>query len=111
MNLHIRLPRTGHHAAIAIVALAVTGGTFLAMTGVAAAATPPPATSQSPVAAAASSHSDIVHKGMFSVEETITNNTDSDWTFDPQNTNEGTDNHWQQRPQQTLKAHTQRGRL
>ncbi|GAA4172338.1 hypothetical protein [Gryllotalpicola koreensis] len=51
-------------------------------------------------------HPTVVDKGWFSVQETITNNTNVDWTFNAQNTSEGLDNHWQQRPQQVLKAHT-----
>jgi hypothetical protein len=84
--------------------VALTGCAFLAMVGVAAASTPQAATS---VANAATDiHPDVVDKGFYSVQETITNNTDADWTFNAQNTNEGYDNHWQQRPQQTLYAHT-----
>jgi hypothetical protein len=53
-----------------------------------------------------SSQPAVVDKGWFSVQETITNNTNTDWTWNSQNTTEGTNNHWQARPQQVLKAHS-----
>ncbi|WP_162940177.1 hypothetical protein [Gryllotalpicola protaetiae] len=83
------------HIAAAAVAAAI-GGASLTGAGAAGAH----------AAGAGDIHTTVVDKGWFSVQETITNNTDVDWTFNPQNTSEGTENHWQQRPQQVLKAHT-----
>lgn len=46
-------------------------------------------------------------KGAYSVEETITNNTDQDWTYDSADSqSSGNGGHWANQPQQTLRAHT-----
>lgn len=89
-----RIATIARRAAAPVVAIALTGAAFLALTGVASAATP------------ADMHSTALDKGVYSLQETIPNNTDYDWTYNAQNTCESDTDHWQQRPQQVLAAHT-----
>ena len=90
-----RIATIARRAAAPVAAIALTGAAFLALTGVASAATP-----------AVDIHSTAVDKGVYSLQETITNNTDYDWTHNAQNSCESDTDHWQQRPQQVLAAHT-----
>jgi hypothetical protein len=90
-----RITRIARRTAAPIVAITLTGAAFLALTGVASAATP-----------AVAIPSTAVDKGVYSLQETITNNTDVAWTYNAQNSSEADADHWQQRPQQVLAAHT-----
>ena len=90
-----RIRTIARRAAAPVAAIALTGGAMLMMTGVASAATLP-----------TDIHSTAVDKGLYSLQETITNNTNYDWTFNAQNTSEADGDHWQDRPQQVLAAHT-----
>lgn len=79
-----------------IAAVALSAGAILGLAGTASAATVP-----------AENSSDVINHGAYSVQETITNNTDVDWTLNSQNTNGNFGGgHWQQRPQQILAAHS-----
>ena len=101
-NTSRRIINIARHAAAPVAAVAITGAAFLALTGVASAATPIPAATST----ATTNHSTAVDKGVYSLQETITNNTDYDWTFNAQNSTESDGDHWQARPQQVLAAHT-----
>ena len=86
-------------AAVAAAAMALGGGVANAAT--------PSSPALSPAAVAVHSAARPADDA-FQLKLTITNNTNQNWTFSPQNSHSGddSDTHWEQRPQVTLGAKT-----
>ncbi len=97
MNRHLLTLTIASLTGVAAVALC---------TGTAAASTPGSLTLQTLTSLHGSIRSVGSTQDTFELKLTITNNTDQNWTFDPQDSHSGDDSHthWEQRPQTTLDA-------